>query len=157
MPSETDLTTSDGIARCDWDQVGILATEIANAAIAENAQRETTARSRLLSLLETLRRKYGERPSILATQADYVDALPDKITLLEKAFCLARETSDSRNMTFIAHSLAQLHVEECQDVAGGRVWLSTLATCLAAYSEQYERDEYERLYAELLRQEQSGR
>ena len=148
--AETDPVTSDGIARCDWNQVGTLATEIANAAIIEDTQREILARSRLLVLLKELRTKYGDRPSILATQADYVDALPEKLALLEKSFSLASQTADFHNMMFIAHSLAQLYVEECRDPEKGRLWLSTLMSCLSVYSEPYERDEYERLRAKLL-------
>lgn len=145
----TDQATSDGIARCDWDKVGILATEIANAAIAEDAQRENHARSRILVLLDELHSKYGERPSILATQADYVDVLPEKIALLEKSFCLARQAADAYNMLFIAHSLAQLWIEECRDAEKGRLWLSNLASCLDVCNEPYEREEYLRLLSEL--------
>jgi hypothetical protein len=38
--TETAPAPSDGISRCGWDQVRFLATEIANEAIAEDAQRE---------------------------------------------------------------------------------------------------------------------
>ena len=154
--TETAPATSDGISRCDWDQVRFLATEIANAAIAEDAQRENCARSRMLVVLEEMQSKYGDRPSILATRADYVDVLPEKIALLEKAFGLARQAADADNMLFIAHSLAQLWVDECRNADKGRLWLSALASCLAVSNEPYEREEYERLQAELVRQGQSS-
>ena len=61
--------TPDGISADDWDQVHELALAIVNA---EEEVEGADHRNRLLKYLRELRSKYGELPSILATEADYV-------------------------------------------------------------------------------------
>ncbi len=147
LMTEIQIATSDGISRDDWDVVHVLAVEIANAAMAEDSKAEAYARSRMLDHLALLADQYGDKPSILATRADYTDTPAEQIALLEKAYTLAVEFADYPNMTFTAHSLAVVMIETLGDVEAGRESLMRLKTCLAQYSEEYEAKDYERLSA----------
>jgi hypothetical protein len=64
------MATSDGMSGEDWDLVHELALEIANAE--DGSPEEELSRNRLLRYLDELEERYGRRPSILATRADYV-------------------------------------------------------------------------------------
>ena len=145
-------TTSDGISLSDWDRVRRLATRIANAAIREDRKGVTNATATMLALIQELKQKYGAKPSILATEADYTESLVARVALLDHAYELARQSSDARNMTYIAHSLAQVHVEETGDLSAARQWLGVLEKCLEVHSEAYEREDFGKLSAELRKQ-----
>jgi hypothetical protein len=113
--------TSDGISTADWQRVHALAVEVANAT---DEDHDRQARQVLRSCLRELRARYGEKPSILATEADYADAPEESRDLLLRAFDLATELSDTSNMKEISLSLADLYVTEFRDVSAARYWLS---------------------------------
>src|SRR5438094_3104927 len=125
------MTTSDGINTEDWNSVHELALAVVNAD--DGSVEERLCRVRLLEYLDELESKYGPRPSILATRADYlVDDVPGRIALLTRAYALAAEAVDSRNQLQIASSLAALHVEELEDAAEARRWLTRAQAHLGA-------------------------
>ena len=144
MPQER-IATSDGITREDWDAVHALALEIASAAMAEDAEAEAHERARMLALLSRLASRYGDKPSIIATLADYVDTPEEQVALLEKAYALAEELSDHPNMTFVAHSLAVVTIEDLADLDAGRASLTRLRSCLTQHSEEHEATDCHRL------------
>jgi hypothetical protein len=125
--------TPDGITTKDWRLVSERAYRIVNAVyseIAALAKRETKA---LLRLLDQLEHKYGELPSILATKADYVSDSSERLRLLKKAYALAQEREDRRNMTYIASSLVEFYVEDRGDKIRGKVWLAKFRECLKQF------------------------
>jgi len=135
------MATSDGIASDEWDRVHELAVDIVNA----DETGATECRNRLLNYLETLEHKYGELPSILSTRADYVDDLTAKEALLLRAYALAKARSDYRNVTYVAHSLAELYIEEFKNYWEGQRWLEDLKQHLPQADDSLFAEEYERL------------
>lgn len=139
--------TSDGVSDADWEVVSKLAREVVESVeCTEDCQ---SAEQRLLRFLDELEQKYGKRPSILATRADYVDGVRERVTLLEEAYELARAMNDSLNRTLSASSLAQLFIEEIEDHKSGRRWVDELGDCLALHWDDGEHREYLRLIAKL--------
>ena len=128
--------TSDGISTEDWDRVHELAVDVANSADEEDQPREE-----LLRFLEQLRSKYGELPSILATQADYTDDPRAAELLLLRAFDLSLTRGDSENLRETSLSLANLYVDLRDLVAASR-WLDVAAAQLRPGNES-DRWEYE--------------
>lgn len=119
--------TRDGIAACDWDIVTSLAAEIANSVCERgNNCAAETATKKLLQQLARLEEKYGRLPSIVATQADYVNDVRERVRLLEDAWILAKNTRDNVNLVFIASSLAETFIDELEDQNNGRKWLERL-------------------------------
>jgi hypothetical protein len=139
--------TSDGISDSDWEVVSNLARDVVESV--ERPEEHEGAERRLLMFLEELEQKYGKRPSILATRADYVEDVRERVTLLDEAYELATAMNDSLNCTLIASSLAQLFIEEMQDKKSGRIWVNELGECLALHWDDGEHREYLRLTAEL--------
>jgi len=137
------MGTSDGISTSDWDNVHELAVEIVNAPDNEKEHH----RHRLLEFLAALELKYGPRPSIFATRADYLDDEdPAREELLLRAYTLAAEQSDTRNLTYVAQSLAELYIDKRALTEADR-WLSRMREHLVA-SGGADYSEYERIRAE---------
>jgi hypothetical protein len=105
-----EVTTPDGISTEDWDIVHELIVDLVNA---EEGPDEEECRHRFLKYLDELEDKYGARPSILATRADFiVDDVPRRLELFSRAYALAAEAGDARNQLHVASSLAELYIEE---------------------------------------------
>ncbi len=141
--------TSDGISGFDWDKIRGMSADVANAAICDDQGALRKARSEILSAIKQFIVKYGEKPSLLATKADYVEDLNDRIPLLEKAYEISCDTCDVRNKTYISQSLAELYIDDMKDMQKGAFWVKNLAESLASYSEPYEAEEYIRLSSAL--------
>jgi hypothetical protein len=103
--------TSDGINDDDWDRIHELAVDIVNCSANEDQAGEARARSALIVLLDRLDEKYGVKPSLLATRADYVDSAEEKQRLLMTAYSEAERIADHLNRQLIAHSLAEFYIE----------------------------------------------
>jgi hypothetical protein len=146
VPAEK-VMTSDGISDSDWDILSALAREVVEGV--DRPEDDKSAEQRLLKFLDELEQKYGKRPSILATRADYIDDDRERATLLEEAYELARTMNDSLNRTLIASSLAQLFTEDIEDHKSGRRWVDELGDCLALHWDDGEHREYLRLIAKL--------
>ncbi len=125
--------TSDGIRDCDWDQVKDLAAKIANAACRNDQRFGQVLTRRLFQLLRTLESRYGPKPSILATKADYVPSRDARIRLLKRAWSLALSAEDKPNLTWIAGSLAEVFIDDLRDRRRGEAWLSRLERALSCY------------------------
>jgi hypothetical protein len=139
------MTTSDGISTEDWDVVHELAVDIVNAVDpTENAR----CRQRLFEYLDQLEGKYGQVPSILATRADFGEDDNVKERLYISAYELATSRSDWANALLIAHSLAELYVEEQHNLVDGKMWLARLKEHLA----QVDDPDVAQDYAKLVRQ-----
>jgi len=111
--------TSDGISSEDWGKVRDLAVALANASDDEDEPH----RERLLAYLRELVSKYGELPSIVATQADYAGDPGESERLLLRAFDLAVGRDDKSNILEIALSLAKLYASELPRVVEASRWL----------------------------------
>lgn len=74
--------TSDGISSEDWAKVRELAVALANASDDEDEPH----RERVRAYPRELVSKYGQLPSIVATQADYADDPGESERLLLRAF-----------------------------------------------------------------------
>jgi hypothetical protein len=94
------MVTSDGISGEDWDVLHGLAVELVNAADGDD---EAACRATLMRYLDRLAAKYGERPSILATRADYTQDAETKERLLRRAYDLAEARGDAQNRLHVAH------------------------------------------------------
>lgn len=141
MPS----ATSDGISTNDWNKVTMIALEIANESVTASEQRLAELAAKMLSLLDKLLRKYGERPSLLATKADYVANADDRCALLTRAFEISNVENDRRNKLLTSSSLVEFYLEEAIDVDKGRRWLHVLRQCLIDTPDEEAQATYERL------------
>jgi len=139
------MATPDGISAEDWDEVHEFALEILDASVKADDNERTRRKVALLNYLDHLEGKYGELPSILATRADNIDDVEQRIQLLNRAYVLAKARNDSLNELEIAHSLTALYLEELQDKAEGSKWLE----CLRAHADQRgdsgRKEDYEHL------------
>jgi hypothetical protein len=142
--------TSDGISDEDWNDVHELAVEIVNHSAAENHTAEARARALLIALLNRLDLKYGKRPSLLATRADYVESPTEREHLLLSAFSEADRIKDTENRLLVAESLASLYLEELHNLNEGAKWLGVWRHELGADPERRDREEVSRLERILL-------
>lgn len=115
--------TSDGISEEDWEKVRDLAALVANAAFHERDQDRKSSNRKLHAFLDALIMKYGHKPSLLATLADFSDDPDEQITLNLKAIKAAEDISDYRNMVLSALSLAEIYTEAKSDRAAAQKWL----------------------------------
>lgn len=111
--------TSDGIHSSDWDKVHAVALDLANA----DGDQHELIRLRLFERLDELISKYGELPSLLATKADYVEDSVESEQLFLRAFELARNRNDLKNIKEIALSLAELYATRLQSITQASSWL----------------------------------
>ena len=142
--------TPDGIAASDWDRVHELAVEIANCTAADDASGEACARISLMRVLDDLEQKYGKRPSLLATRADYVESLEEREWLLLAAFTEAERLGDHRNRELTADSLVHFYIEEVSDFDQGATWLAVWRDALGPEPDSDGRRELARLESILL-------
>lgn len=137
------MSTSDGISGEDWDRVHDLSLKIVNA---EAESEENIYTNQLLQYLDKLEGEYGPLPSILATRADYVSDTKEQSALLRQAYALAEASSDIANLKEIAHSLAELYIEDLRDPAEGQTWIKRLRDHLISSSDKDFQDELKRLH-----------
>ena len=123
------MSTSDGISGEDWDVVHDLSLKIVNA---EAESEENIYTNQLLQYLDELESKYGSLPSILATRADYVSDTNEHSALLRQAYALAEASQDITNLKEIAHSLAELYIDDLQNPSEGNVWIRRLSDHLSS-------------------------
>ena len=143
-------TTPDGIAALDWDRVHQLAVDVVNCSAVEDADGEARARAALIETLDELDQKYGSKPSLLATRADYVESTDERERLLLAAFTEAKRTSDEKNQALTADSLAHFYIEEVQKIDQGAKWLDLWRDTLGAEPEPHDQRELARLKFVLL-------
>jgi len=141
------MTTSDGISTHDWDLVHQLALDIVNGD-GDECERLKAA---LLIYLDKLEAQYGELPTIVATRADYSNNLEQKEHLLCRAYVLAEARQDTQNQLEIAHSLAELYIEDFQDGTAGSRWLDCLRRHAEDTRDSSRSNEYEHLRNEVRR------
>jgi len=132
--------TSDGISSEDWDRVHELAVDLVNAPDDENE----AVRERLFECLRGLILKYGELPSIVATQADYVDDPLESERLFLRASDLAQSRGDRSNIREISLSLAGLYAGDLRRPADASRWLEIASAYIAPDSEM-DRSEYQHI------------
>jgi len=137
------MSTSDGISSEDWDKVHELSLKIVNA---EAESEENIYTNQLLQCLDELEAKYGVLPSILATRADYVLDTNEQASLLRQAYALAEASRDIFNLKEIAHSLAELYIEDLQDPSEGEAWIKRLRGHLISSPDKDFQDELRRLH-----------
>jgi hypothetical protein len=137
------MSTSDGISSEDWDMVHELSLKIVNA---EAESEENIYTNQLLQCLDELEAKYGVLPSILATRADYVSDTNEQLALLRQAYALAEASRDISNLKEIAHSLAELYIEDLQDPSEGQTWIKRLRDHLVSSTDKDFQDELTRLH-----------
>lgn len=133
--------TPDGIATEDWDRVHECALAIVNAE--DDVERDSHT-AQLLDVLKELGRRYGERPSILAIEAHYINIPEWAETLLLRAFEIAERERDLVNQLCAALSLVELYVKELRERTAARHWLGRAESILWSGS-QHDRETWERL------------
>lgn len=138
MSRSERCATPDGISTTDWNQVRQLATQVVEEISNGETFSHSKSRTQLLSLLRSLEKKYGRLPSFLATRADYKLSAKRKVSLLTEAYNLAREVGDDKNVTLVASSLAQLYLEELNDLIRGKAWIANLENALIVWSDDAE-------------------
>ena len=136
------MSTSDGISTEDWEAVHELSLKIVNA---EAESEENIFTNQLLQYLDELEAKYGALSSILATRADYVSDVNEKAALLRQAYALAEGSRDITNLREIAHSLAELYIEDLKDHSEGQIWMKRLNEHISLSPDKTLSDELERL------------
>lgn len=142
--------TPDGIEDVDWDRVHELAVQIVNHLAKEEEAAEARARASLLALLDLLDQKYGPRPSLLATRADYVES-SERERLLRIAYTEAERIGDDRNRQLITHSLAEFYIDDVHNFDEGATWLGTWRDHLGVAPRQKDRAEVARFEGLLLK------
>lgn len=140
------MSTSDGISGEDWDVVHDLSLKIVNA---EAESEENIYTDQLLHYLDELEEKYGALPSILATRADYASDTKEQSALLRQAYALAEASRDTANLKQIAHSLAELYIEDVKDASEGQIWIERLRDHLISSPDKDLHDEVKRLQKSL--------
>lgn len=143
-------TTPDGIAAPDWDRIHQLAVDLVNSIASEDADGEARARAAMMETLDGLDHKYGVKPSLLATRADYVESNEDRERLLVAAFTEAERTGDERNQELVADSLAHFYVEEVVDLDKGSDWLARWRDASGPEPNPHDQSELARLESVLL-------
>ena len=83
------------------------AVAIVNASAREDEEAGARARATLFTVLDQLDDKYGPKPSLLATRADYVESPEHREWILRAAYTQAASRDDYKNQLLVAHSLAQ--------------------------------------------------
>ena len=139
--------TSDGIAQLDWDRVHELAVEIVNCSANDDDDAGSRARLALFVLLDELDQKYGRKPSLLATRADYVESSEQKEWLLRLAYTESERIADTENQQLIVHSLASFYIEESPDASEATKWLATWRNLLGRAPGRNDQDKLSRLTA----------
>jgi hypothetical protein len=143
------MATPDGTGTSDWDHVQEIALDLLNAVLRQDDTAEEEGRPRLFRALDRLDVKYGERPSLLATRADFTHDAAVKEPLLLRAYALATRRQDARNALYVSHSLAGLYVDELRDPVPGRLWADRLRSWLLASDDGWSATEHARLREEL--------
>jgi hypothetical protein len=141
--------TPDGISKMDWDVIHEIAVKIANAAMKDDDELMVVENTAILRALDRLQKKYGDKTSILATKADYLDDNDERVALYEKAYALAERNNDAMNKTSIASSLAELYWENLRDPKNAKIWLEKLNLCLREHPDKYDQEVYEKLRREI--------
>jgi hypothetical protein len=141
--------TTDGISTRDWDTVKDYAAKIANATAGEDTDCLARLTTELLTYLDCLEDKYGKRPSVLATRADYLDDSSARAKMLGEAFRLAKSVNDRRNITLIASSLAEMFLEERRDIAQGEIWVAELGASIGDLWDDDDHELFRRLQEKL--------
>lgn len=142
--------TSDGVTDADWERVHELALKVVNSSLADDLSTAARAQESLIVLLNELDEKYGPKPSLLATRADYVESASEKKRLLHIAYSEADRIRDHRNREMTAHSLAQFYIDEVGDLDSGAKWLGIWRIELGVEPGEFDRTELTRLEGLLL-------
>ncbi len=129
------MGTSDGITELDWSCVEECAEDIATAS-ADGLDCGLLI-SNMHKSLDRLIIKYGRLPSILATEADYVEDQQLEVSLLKEAYISACEIKDEKNIAFIAASLAEFYLERMVDINKADFWRLKLKDALRVFSDSY--------------------
>ena len=129
------MVTSDGISSADWSGVEECAEDI--VAASANDLDCGLLMSNMHKQLNRLKSKYGRLPSILATEADYVEDQILELSLLKEAYISACEISDEKNIAFIAASLAEFYLESVIDINKAEFWRAKLEDALVLFSDSY--------------------
>jgi len=138
------MPTPDGISSDDW---GVVRDLVMVIAAAQTPADRSSAIRRLFAFLDDLERRYGTRPSILATRADFLDNDDRRVQMLEHAYAVAATQSDHANMLFIAHSLAEFYLDEPPHPPNAEKWLAQMERHLATVDHREMTANYERLRA----------
>ncbi|MCB1232754.1 MAG: hypothetical protein KDN19_21090 [Verrucomicrobiae bacterium] len=97
-----------GIDKLDWDRVHELSVAIVNASAAGDSTISESRKIELLFVLEELREKYGEHPSLLATIGDYLDQPGDRLKYYRRALQIARSQNFQEEIELIEDSIDEL-------------------------------------------------
>lgn len=144
--------TSDGISSEDWGKVHDLALAAVNASHDESDR----CREQMLVYLRELVSKYGELPSILATQAVYVDDPAESERLFLRAFDLALARDDLSNVLEISLSLADHYASDWLRLGDASRWLEIAKAYIGPDSDE-SRQEYEDIEEAIERLRSGGR
>lgn len=129
------MGTTDGISKVDWDQVQEIAEKITYASsLGGNSK---LLAKRLLVYLDTLKQKYGRLPSIVATEADYVDEPELELRLLKEAYATAIEIRDYKNIAYISNSLAEFYIDTNKNTQHAKFWTRIFEKSLQDYTDSY--------------------
>ena len=131
--------TSDGITNRDWALVKRMACKLSNETARNDCESAARAKRSLLAILSRLEAKYGPKPSILATRADYLPRSGKKTALLLRAYRLAERSHDGINVELICLSLAKLYLEDLCCIKEGKRWLARYERALSKNKESGER------------------
>ena len=137
--------TSDGISEKDWDKVQKLAENLvdANYKEDENFQKETL--ENIFKYLEKLEEKYGQKPSIISTKADFLfDDNDKRIELYKNAYYLAKKINDNYNKVEISDSLTDLYIEVIGSYKDAKYWFNILSKEMKENTEYLDKEKLDK-------------
>ncbi len=127
----------------DWDRVKDVAHPVLEARLSDD---DAVAESMFLSLQETLanlRRKYGDHPVLLETEADFCDDTQDSIVLYSRALTIARE--NALPIVSICLSFARVLIDDADDPTEANRVLMACHEEVYRNHDESDRTEYEEL------------
>ena len=129
------MGTSDGISKEDWNQAQEIVEKITYAGSLGGSSKLLA--KKLIVYLDTLKQKYGRLPSILATQADYINEPEQELSLRKEAYITALEIRDYKNIAYISSSLARFYKETNRNTQNAKFWVRIFEKSLQDYSDSH--------------------
>jgi len=143
------MCTNKSLSPEERDEIHELILDAVNASA--NDEDSTPINDRLLYKLDRLRLKYGELPEILATRADSIESIDERLRLYKRAVELAQKKLDIASLTQSAESITIIYIDELSDYNNGLHWLNQLKKFITLHGDDYTCDKLSNLKANLNR------
>lgn len=100
-----------GLNKSDWDSVHETVCEFVNATLAEDDIIAESRNEALMVLFKSLKEKYGDHPSIIATEADFMDDDEQRLAIYKKALEIVKKMNYKEEVDEIIDSIGNLNYD----------------------------------------------